>query len=652
MRRGCKYHILLFFICSSAFLEVKSQPVLCPPNLDFEAGNFSLWECRTGSVALVNGVNELNWTEFGRVPGRHELIPYTDTDLDYYGRFPRKCPNGSNFSIKLGNDFTGNEAEAVAYSFDIPATATNFSLLYHYAIVMQDPSHPNEEQPRFRARVSDAQTGTELSCVTFDFTASSSLPGFQFSQVQPNVVYKGWTPISVNLNGYAGRSILLEFITSDCTRGGHFGYAYFDVSSSCDGSIQGSALCAGATSMTLTAPVGFESYQWFSNTSFTTQMGSAQTLTLSPLPTINSVYPVIVNPYPGFGCIDTIYATIYAAPKPTSVAGPDKTICSRVPSQLGAAANPTYSYSWSPANYLSNPNVSNPFTLTDMTTPVEFIVKTTDIFTGCYSYDTAFITPIVVDTSATVSGKLIYCPGETGNASLSLNNTVATIQWYKNGTAIAGATNTGYRPPDITDNTYYAVLQQNGCTDTSSSFRVYTSAAPKAGFVPDGKIVCVSRPAPFLNKSTTTVNEQLTYEWEFSDGFISNDKDVTRLFTVPGNYTVNLTATSPGGCSNEHIETFTVTDNCGVYIPTGFTPNKDGLNDKLIPLLSGVKTFKRFSIFNRYGNLIYSTNIAGEGWDGTYNGILQPTGVFVWTLEYISKEDKPVSTRGVVSLIR
>lgn len=652
MGRIIKYCITIFLILTGICQTLWTQPVLCPPNLDFESGNFSFWECRTGSVALINGVNEVEWTDFGRVPDRHDLIPYTDSTLDYYGGFPRKCPNGSNYSIKLGNHSTGNEAEAVAYSFDIPATAVNFSILYHYAIVMQDPSHPDQEQPRFRARVLDAQTGIELNCVTFDFTASAFLPGFQYSPVSPNVVYKGWTPISVNLSGYAGRSILLEFITSDCTRGGHFGYAYFDVNTSCDGTIQGSAVCDGATSTTLSAPLGFQNYLWYSDINFTNPVGSEQTLTLSPPPAANSVFPLIVNPYPGFGCVDTIYANIFAAVKPNSVAGPDKTICSRVPSQLGGAANPAYSYSWLPAEYLQNPNVANPLTQTNLAGPVSFIVTTIDLFSKCHSSDTVLITPFIVDTSAIVFGKLIYCPGETGSTGLRLNNTSASIQWYKNGTVIPGATGVSYLPPDISDNTYYAVLQQNGCADTSRSFRIYTSSVPDASFEPEGKVICINRPSAFKNKTTIAANEQLNYEWEFSDGVFLNGKNISRTFTTPGNYTVNLTVYTPGGCSDEHMETITVTDNCGVYIPTGFTPNNDGLNDKLTPLLSDVKTFKRFSIFNRYGNLIYSTNISGEGWDGTYRGIQQSTGVFVWTLEYISNDDKPVSLRGVVSLIR
>jgi gliding motility-associated-like protein len=131
-----------------------------------------------------------------------------------------------------------------------------------------------------------------------------------------------------------------------------------------------------------------------------------------------------------------------------------------------------------------------------------------------------------------------------------------------------------------------------------------------------------------------------------------NSKDATRLFTNPGSYRVTLSAVSPGGCKDEYQEMITVTDDCGVYIPTAFTPNKDGLNDLLIPLLSGVKTFKRFSIFNRAGNLIYNTRKAGEGWDGKYMGVEQSTGVFVWILEYVNKEDKTILLRGIVTLIR
>ncbi len=56
------------------------------------------------------------------------------------------------------------------------------------------------------------------------------------------------------------------------------------------------------------------------------------------------------------------------------------------------------------------------------------------------------------------------------------------------------------------------------------------------------------------------------------------------------------------------------------WFPMRFTPNNDGLNDRIIPHTSGIKQLLDFSIYNRYGNCIYHTSTIGEGWDGTYIG--------------------------------
>jgi gliding motility-associated-like protein len=131
-----------------------------------------------------------------------------------------------------------------------------------------------------------------------------------------------------------------------------------------------------------------------------------------------------------------------------------------------------------------------------------------------------------------------------------------------------------------------------------------------------------------------------------------NSKDAIKTFTATGNYFVTLTATSPGGCKDDYREDFVITDDCGVFIPSAFTPNKDGLNDLFIPVVTGFKSITRFSVYNRFGNLVFTTHKAGEGWDGKYKGLLQPAGTFVWVLEYINRDDKPVMYKGTVTLIR
>ena len=90
----------------------------------------------------------------------------------------------------------------------------------------------------------------------------------------------------------------------------------------------------------------------------------------------------------------------------------------------------------------------------------------------------------------------------------------------------------------------------------------------------------------------------------------------------------------------------------GYYLPTAFTPNGDGLNDVVRPYLVGMKSLKSFSVFNRWGNLIFYSKTYGEGWDGKYKGVVQDPGVYVWILEFINSSDSKVTEKGHITIIR
>ena len=423
------------------YTQISAQGSLCPANIDFKMGNFTNWECRTGIVQGFSGVNTITWAGYSPDPSRHQIIPTNSPEKDKYGNFPVQCPNTTTPSVKLGSSTAGHEAEGLFYTFTIPATATKFSLLYQYAIVLQNPGHQAHEQPRFRARIIDALTEQEVNCVSFDFTSSGSLPGFQQSSVLPTVIFKDWTAVSVDLSSYAGREIRVEFITSDCVFQEHFGYAYINVGSICNGSIIGSNYCEGETSTTLTAPFGFAKYQWFSNNSFSTEVGSSQSiqLNINSVP-MGSVLPVIIHPFPGYGCVDTLYATIGSVQKPFANAGPDVMSCSKQPTTLGTANNNTYEYTWNHPTLLSNPNVSNPSIVAYLLAPTDFIVNTKDLLSGCTSSDTVTVTPILVDTSTISSGDFVFCPGEDPTLALGVVNTAAQVQWFRDASPIYGAT--------------------------------------------------------------------------------------------------------------------------------------------------------------------------------------------------------------------
>jgi gliding motility-associated-like protein len=617
----------------------------CPPNIDFESGNFSHWECKTGVVSSDLNVNQVTWSN-STLPefDRHELIGPNDASVDRYGGFPKHCPNSSRYSVKLGNDNTGKEAEGLFYTFTIPANNNRFALVYYYAIVLQDPGHSSIEQPRFRARVVDVATETEVNCVSFDFTAAASLPGFH---VNGGVVYRDWTPITVDLSAFAGKTLRLEFITSDCTLGGHFGYAYFDVNSICTQSMEGTVFCDRDTTITLKGPFGFDSYKWYTDTTFSQLKATTQNTTVT-LSNVGSTFPLILQPFPGFGCPDTLYALIKMAPKPVSQAGPDQVTCEKSSVSLGAPPG-GYMYQWSPAQYVSEPQISNPVTLPGLTGPTWFSVTTTDSATGCAAVDSALITPFIVDTTVNINGRLVYCPNDVINLNLTLNATGAAVQWLQGNSRIAGATQPVFHPTAFGN--YRASITQNGCTDTTNVFTVRVTDFPVASFVPDKEVQCTQYPVHFTNRSTFSGTTTPVYNWSFGDGNGSSSPNTENLFTIPGTYKVKLLA-SIFDCKDSVEKTITIMKTCSPLVPTAFTPNNDGLNDRIKPVTPGIKKLVRFAIANRYGNFVFSTSKEGEAWDGTINGVQAKPGVYVWILEYLDHDGKPMLEKGTTVLIR
>src|SRR5205809_1099915 len=147
---------ILFFCSCHQWLTAQN----CPPNIDFETGTFNGWTCYLGTTAAVNGENIINISASSPTPNRQTMYSYAANagELDEYGGFPVVCPNGSGYSIRLGNNLPGTQAEGVSYQFTISANQNVYSLIYHYAVVFQDPNHRPEEHPRMEIEVNSEFT--------------------------------------------------------------------------------------------------------------------------------------------------------------------------------------------------------------------------------------------------------------------------------------------------------------------------------------------------------------------------------------------------------------------------------------------------------------------------------------------------------------
>ena len=90
----------------------------------------------------------------------------------------------------------------------------------------------------------------------------------------------------------------------------------------------------------------------------------------------------------------------------------------------------------------------------------------------------------------------------------------------------------------------------------------------------------------------------------------------------------------------------------GLYVPNAFTPNGDGNNDVFRPIPIGMKSINYFKVYNRRGQLVFSTSTQNKGWDGTFKGAPQDSQVYVWIVEGIDYQDKVIFQKGTVTLIR
>jgi gliding motility-associated-like protein len=89
-----------------------------------------------------------------------------------------------------------------------------------------------------------------------------------------------------------------------------------------------------------------------------------------------------------------------------------------------------------------------------------------------------------------------------------------------------------------------------------------------------------------------------------------------------------------------------------VWVPRVFTPNGDGTNDVVRPIINGSFQFKFFSIYNRWGNQLFNSIDVNKGWDGKLKGVLQPNETYLWIIGGTDRNNTRVQKRGMVTLVR
>ncbi len=372
------------------------------------------------------------------------------------------------------------------------------------------------------------------------------------------------------------------------------------------------------------------------------------------------IYTVTLVTNPGNPCSDTTHEVFHVYPLLNPSIITPKGQC---------VTNNSYSFTASGGflgtgafNWNFGPHATPPSATTGTVTNVHFDVAGTYsvAFTvsenGCTAtdYDTINVYPV---TKASVGNfTLAGCdplsitfPNLTDGANL-------TYLWsFSDGTTSTDEFPTHvFTPPGVYSFSLTAASSQF-CLDTSRISAVNSitvNPTPLAGFIGTPTITTIfDADISFFN--TAASEGIVSWYYEFGDGGNSSVINPFHTYATWGDYDVTQTVTNTYGCPNTARLLIRILPEFRFWIPNAFTPgNKDDLNDIFKPSVIGVDEYT-FTIFDRWGAVIFQTNDQTVGWNGTYKGSSCKQDVYVWKCDFKNIVSKEYENHiGHVTLVR
>jgi gliding motility-associated-like protein len=274
---------------------------------------------------------------------------------------------------------------------------------------------------------------------------------------------------------------------------------------------------------------------------------------------------------------------------------------------------------------------------------------------GCASVTAAVhmfaIKPAPVISMITTNG----CFNEPVNFSgIQLDNATTITHW--NWQLGDGTTSPSQNPSHVftslNDSTALTAISDNGCVSNTVKRKIFLNQIKVSANTSDTIAI---KNEPFrLRANASFIHSPaggVTYNWSPSVS-LDDAYSPAPAGVLQDDETYIITATTPEGCVAKDTVTVKIFKGSSVFVPTGFTPDNNGLNDLLKPAYYGIKSLDYFKVYSRWGQLVFSTKNMSAGWDAMINGIKQPTGVYIWTLKAIDYTGKVYQLKGTSTVIR
>ncbi len=340
-----------------------------------------------------------------------------------------------------------------------------------------------------------------------------------------------------------------------------------------------------------------------------------------------------------FGCIADSSVFVDVKAVVTIDAGNDTAICKNEGYNLRTTGD-ALTYTWIPGLYLSDSTIKNPFANPPTTTTYTVIGNIgkcqtqSDITIKVTPFPQAFAGK---DTSICF-GKNVQLLA-TGGSSYSWSPaTFLSNPFVANPMVLQPVANIVY---------VVTVRDTLGCPKPVKDtviVRVIPALVVNAG--PYDTSVVKNEPLFLLATGA------LSYTWSPAT-WLSNANIANPISTPRDNIRYIVTGKDASGCLGSDsiiVRVFEIDPD--MYVPTAFTPNGDGVNDVIRPILLGMKSLSYFRVYNRFGELMFATTEINKGWDGVYKGKPQDTATFVWMAEGITYKGQVRKQKGYVVLIK
>lgn len=380
---------------------------------------------------------------------------------------------------------------------------------------------------------------------------------------------------------------------------------------------------------------GSGSYNWQPNTNI-----------INPTTPNPRVYPTTTTWYyvnlTDNGCTNRDSVQIRVTQGVQLFASADTTICRGDPVQLQASGNAT-AYSWSPPTALSNAGIANP-----VASPLAPLItyQVTGSIGSCRDVRAVTIRTVPYP-QANAGNDLTLCFNTSGQLQAQITGN--RFEWsptaYLNNPNILNPFAT---PPRTTMYKLFA-YDNIGCPKPGiDSVLVTVQPRIRANAGRDTSVI-VGQPLQF--QGTGGVG----YTWSPAIGL--NNTNISNPIGIYGpsigSVRYKLIVRDAVGCADSAYMTVRVYRTpVSIFVPTAFTPNGDGLNDLVRPICVGIRKINYFTIYNRWGEVVFTTNQDRQGWNGIYKGVPQGAAVFVWAVQAEDYDGKPYFEKGTVTLIR